>query len=372
MRLFRKSELKGIIGLLLIALLLGVVLLGLTGTLTAWFGFRFPWEKSISDKIVFVSDRNGHPDIWIMNPDGSGQKPLTHDEYVDSDPVVSPDGYSIIFVSNRNEGSQIYSMDVDGSNLHRISKITGNKSNPRFNDNGREISFICGGGMWRIGTDGSSPGRVLPTQQEVALERSNATKSPYVWAERSPDGELLAGVKMIEDRQEAVIMSRQDNMPKQIIQNTEEGPVPFSGEQVTAAWSNSGTKIVFSRTDSEGEGNLLVIDLENSSIVPFPKDKAMIDPVWSPDDSSIAAIEAKRRNAGDYIPKALVVVDFDFNRTIVDEGAITDARWSPDGKSIAYSKDGDIYLADIETGKIKNLTKGKGVNTSPNWSPAAK
>lgn len=371
MRILRKSELKGIIGLLFIALLLGVVLLGLTGAFTTWFGFRLPWEKSISDKIVFVSDRNGHPDIWIINSDGSDQKPLTNDEYIDSEPVVSPDGYSIIFVSTRDEGSQIYSMDVDGSHLHRISKITGNKSNPRFNYNGREISFLCGGGMWRIGTDGSSPGRVLPTQQEAAIERSDGTKSPYVWAERSSDGKLLAGVKMLEDRQEAVFMSGQDSAPKQIIQNTEQGPVPFAGEQVTGAWNNSGTKIVFSRTDMEGQGNLLVIDLENSSIIPFPTDKAMINPVWSSDDS-IAAVEAERRNAGDYMPKALLVVDLDLNRMVIDEGAITDAGWSPDGKSIAYSKDGDIYLADVETGKIKNLTEGKGANTSPSWSPAAK
>lgn len=374
MRVLRKTELKGILGMFSFAFLLGVIMLGLTGTLTQWFGWRLPWQKSISDKIVFVSDRNGHPDIWTMNPDGSDQKPLTDDEFPDSDPVVSPDGYTIVFVSSRSqEGSQIYSMDADGSHLHRISRITGSKSRPAFSHDGRELTFLCGGGLWRIGSDGSYPERVLPTPQETAIERMNATKNYYTWAKQSFDGKLLAGIRSSEDKQEVVWLSRHDDVPKLLSPTTDRGTLPITEERVFGEWNDSEAKLALSMTDPEGTGLLLVVDIESNSIPMLYSGNAMIDPIWSPDGGKIAAVEIERRNASDYIPVKLMELDLTRRETrVIDKGGITGVQWSPDGGSIVYSKNGDIYSADIETGKVSNLTNGKGVNKSPRWTPSAK
>lgn len=359
--------------MLFFALLLGVVILALTGTLTQWFGWRLPWEKSITNNIVFVSDRNGHQDIWIMNPDGTGQKPLTNDGFADSDPVVSPDGYSIVFVSSRGQdGSQIYSMDVDGSHLHRISKISGVKSRISISHDGSEIAFLCGGELWRIGSDGSQPGRVLPTQQEASVERMNGTKSYYVWAERSPDGKQLAGVRSADDKQEAVLMNSNDDAPKLMSPATDQGPLPITEEQVFEKWDRSGAKLAMTMTDSKGTGLLLVVDAENNNIPILYSGNAMTSPTWSADGSKIAAVEIKRRNANDYIPVKLMSFDI-ANREVkvVDKGDITDTGWASTGEVITYCKNGDIYSADVGTGKITNLTKGKGSNSSPVWAPSA-
>jgi len=48
------------------------------------------------------------------------------------------------------------------------------------------------------------------------------------------------------------------------------------------------------------------------------------------------------------------------------------AEWSPDGKSIVFSRNGDIVVVN-EFGKgLKRLTRGRAIDVSPTWSPDGK
>ncbi len=49
--------------------------------------------------IYFNSSRTGTMKLWRMNPDGTDQKQLTHDDMNDWFPHVSPDGKRIAFLS---------------------------------------------------------------------------------------------------------------------------------------------------------------------------------------------------------------------------------------------------------------------------------
>ena len=64
-------------------------------------------------KIVFQSTRDGNGEIYIMNPDGTGQTNLTNDRADDSRPVLSPDGKKVVFVSDRGGNEDVYLMDTD-------------------------------------------------------------------------------------------------------------------------------------------------------------------------------------------------------------------------------------------------------------------
>ena len=51
-------------------------------------------------KILFHSERTGVPKIWRMNPDGTAQEQITHDEqFADWFPHPSPDGKWLVFLS---------------------------------------------------------------------------------------------------------------------------------------------------------------------------------------------------------------------------------------------------------------------------------
>jgi Tol biopolymer transport system component len=57
----------------------------------------------------------------------------------------------------------------------------------------------------------------------------------------------------------------------------------------------------------------------------------------------------------------------------VSQGSDVSPAWSPDGRQIAFVsyRDGnsEIYLLDLRTGQLRNLTNHPGVDISPVWSP---
>jgi len=73
-------------------------------------------------KIVYTSDRGGggNLDVWTMNPDGTGQSRITTDPAGDLDPALSPDGTKVVFVRGLFSPSgppvfDIYSVNLGGT-----------------------------------------------------------------------------------------------------------------------------------------------------------------------------------------------------------------------------------------------------------------
>lgn len=69
-----------------------------------------------SKKIAYVSYENGSPDIFSINPNGTGKKRLTDTPLRDENPAWTKDGNHILFSSNRNlnVSSEIYIMKAEG------------------------------------------------------------------------------------------------------------------------------------------------------------------------------------------------------------------------------------------------------------------
>ena len=80
-------------------------------------------------KILF--EHRHHPDIWVMNADGSGRRNLTLSATQpfasDGAPAWSPEGRKILFVSNRGDGNwfEVYVMNADGSDKRKLTQLKG-------------------------------------------------------------------------------------------------------------------------------------------------------------------------------------------------------------------------------------------------------
>jgi len=72
-------------------------------------------------RIAFMSGRDGNPEIYVMNVDGSNLRRLTNHPAGDGTPTWSPNSQQIAFVSDRTGTPQIYLMGGDGSNVRRIT-----------------------------------------------------------------------------------------------------------------------------------------------------------------------------------------------------------------------------------------------------------
>ncbi len=133
--------------------------------------------------IVFHSARDGSSRIYVMNPDGTGERAITTGPG-DFWPDLSPDGRFVVFRSNRSGNNEIYVADVNGGTPVNISNSTANDDWPRWSPNGHRIAFHSNrDGNFNIFTvtpDGSDLRHVTT---DAALDQ---------WADWSPNGQQLA------------------------------------------------------------------------------------------------------------------------------------------------------------------------------------
>jgi Tol biopolymer transport system component len=91
-------------------------------------------------RFVFVSQRTGNPDIWLLDEQGR-ETQLTFDAAPDLAPVWSPDGARIAFETGRDGNSEIYVMDADGSNPLNLTRNAAGDHAPAWSPDGALIAF---------------------------------------------------------------------------------------------------------------------------------------------------------------------------------------------------------------------------------------
>ena len=98
------------------------------------------WAPS-GNQIAFTSNRTGRPQIWIMNADGSGQQKITNESWCDR-PTWSPAPFNeIAYASQSGGGYDIRIYDFATRNTRTITDGIGSNESPAFSPNGRHLAF---------------------------------------------------------------------------------------------------------------------------------------------------------------------------------------------------------------------------------------
>jgi len=97
--------------------------------------------RPVVARYVFVSQRTGNPDIWLLDEEGRDYQ-LTHHAAADTAPVWSPDGKRIAFESLRDGNSEIYVMDADGSNQVNLTVHAADDYAPAWSVDGSCLVFV--------------------------------------------------------------------------------------------------------------------------------------------------------------------------------------------------------------------------------------
>jgi TolB protein len=66
-------------------------------------------------KIAFTTNRDGNPEIYVMNRDGGNVRRMTNSPSIDVSPTWSPNGGQLAWVSDRTGTPKIYIMNADGT-----------------------------------------------------------------------------------------------------------------------------------------------------------------------------------------------------------------------------------------------------------------
>jgi TolB protein len=273
-------------------------------------------------KIAFTTDRDGNFEIYLMNPDGSGQVNLTNNPAFDARPAWSPDGTRIAFESDRDVAGpfppanvEIYVMNADGSNVVRLTNNTFQDYDPVWSPDGTRIAF------------GSTPGQ----DDEVFV--INADGSGLTNLTNNPADDY--DVSWSSDGQRIAFASDRD---------------------ITA--SIKSTEIYVMNADGSGLTRLTNNDLFDSR------------PLWSPDNSQIAYTSCCENSGEIYLMNA--DGSDQRNLTNLPSGEYL-GSWAPDGQHLIFYSDMDffnpeIYIIDIQTGEIARLTTNEVADQDPVWS----
>ena len=70
--------------------------------------------RPTAPSVAFSSTRDGNPEIYVANRDGSNLRRLTNNPGIDITPTWSPSGTQIAFTSDRTGTPQIYVVGADG------------------------------------------------------------------------------------------------------------------------------------------------------------------------------------------------------------------------------------------------------------------
>ncbi len=289
--------------------------------------------------LVFVSDRNGSDATWISDADGQRPRLLTNGGVY---PTWTPDGREVV------TGNRL--VDVRGGAGLTLQGVGPGAS---LTGNGRYIWFQAGTQAARYDrTDGSITNR-------TAL--AGGVLRPMV----SRDGKRLAYFTRFETRTALVVRELASGREQWVAMGMQpetfvppppfvpQGPLPpgFTppppppppglGPLPTSAWLPDESGIVTSHG-----GHLWKIDIASGNAVQIPF-TADVD----------IALGALVRGAG----------------TIDDSVRVREIRdpvLSPDGKRVAFTALGRVWLMDLPGGVPRRLTTSStGVELSPTWTP---
>lgn len=376
MRILRNPEYRGMLLLFLVIGGVGLALALATGTIELFSGPR------AFDKIVFVSEKTGEPEIWLMKPDGSGRQAITSGAKVRSAPAISPRANRIIYVGKFGKSEQVFAVGVRGGKPERLTSATGPKLQPAFTPDGNTISFIASGRVYAADKHGEHLSPIFPTPQEIHAAMTDPLRRgempvylSYAWG---PDSEAIVGIRQDSDgNHSAVFLPRRGAKPtfiplgpylNQLIaieSGSQRRPEAGVRVQVTGlSWAKSDPIFAITlATESDSHLLVFVVEKDNPAIAGFKSFRGAVvaEPNFAPDGSAIVMSISSPSKKGD---EGLLRLDLQSGTAqLLASGYFELPLYSPTGSKILATRwdqshsSRDLVSLDLATGELKQLTR---------------
>jgi len=350
--------------------------------------------------IAFESGKGGNWEIYVIKPDGTGEKNISNHPSWDVSPKWTKNG-RIIFSSGKGKEPAVYMVDTyasdKNSNLEEITNkilFASNRANPYALD------------IYITNADGIAPIRVTRAKkavhntapnwtpgnekimytemvEETAMGRActdyilnldgsgrkRITNSYSCLASYSADGKLIL-CKPLSGC--GGVISTPGTPADSGYLTKEETPNNWGDIDSYPSWSPDGKKIIYHSNREDGNPEIYIMNADGSEKTNLTKSTNIdLFPVFSPDGKYIAFHSERDGNAEICIMNA----DGSNPRRITDNPAKDSwPTWSPDGKWLAFhsNRDGNYEVYKIKTDGtgLTNLTNNPDAQDGcPAWSP---
>jgi TolB protein len=371
--------------------------------------FEGQWSPD-GKRIAFTSTRGGQKDIWVLSVDeaiAAGKDSalrLTSSASDEEYPSWSPDGSSIVFTGGPWRRQHFRLVPAAGGEVRNASREAGHAGACTYAPDGS--SLVCHrydsgtGDIVRISlVDGSEVSvttglawdykpSTSPDGKWIALSRSYEGSSniwlipatgvpgrPLIvsshddrWPSWSASGERLLFHRVVEQGKAIRMLDSQTGALETLV-GPDEQPLQASLHpmgRLLAYCAQQGTRRVIRVLDLQS-GERRDLRSKRAGDACFPR--------WSPDGARIAF------GLNDTGRWEVATVDASGdNERVLTRGEIGlhgmdgPLGWSPDGKRIVFQADtkpfeSDLYIVDVETRSLRNLTQDRWFDESPSWSP---
>ncbi|MBC8351682.1 MAG: S9 family peptidase [Planctomycetes bacterium] len=316
-------------------------------------GRRIVYVRNFMD--IMTDKRRSN--LWIINTDGSGHRPLTTGNRNNSSPRWSPTGDRLIYLSNSDDSTQIYCRWIETGDTAKLTNLKASPQELVWSPDGRSIAFSM------LLEDDPEPFVKLPRKPEGAE-----------WAEPPKLIEKTRyrydGAGYLKDGfHQLFVLSADGGSPRQLTH----GDFEHSG---TPAWSHDSKSLLFAanrQTDWELNPlreDIYEVNLKSRSLQPLTnREGPDFNPVVSPDGTKIAYVGFDDHYKG-YQVERLYVMDRDgSNKTPLTDAFDRDIQspvWRKDGQGlfVKYDDSGDTKVGFVDlSGNVRELAHHLGGTT---------
>ncbi|MGH7724457.1 MAG: hypothetical protein ACREOU_03435 [Candidatus Eiseniibacteriota bacterium] len=271
--------------------------------------FHLTGEAGIAQtKIAYVSKGKGTAELYVVDVDGYGPRPLTAFKAPITSPTWAPDGREVLFSSVRGSGWNLYGVPMRGGSSRQITRVGTLNHAPAYAPDGRAIAFSSNKDgnteIYVAGTDGSGMRR---------LTSHRGIDTAPAWA---PNGQRIAFTSDRAGSAQVYVMDRDGGNQRRLIHG-------------------------FSYSDS---------------------------PDWSPRGDRIAFVVRTGSGFDIYIAGA----EGENARPLITGGSNENPHWSPDGRQIVFSSNRGgsrgIWVTDLRGQSPRRLNLPGGAAANPAWS----
>ena len=265
----------------------------------------------------------------------------------------------IAFASTRGGNKEIWLMDYDGANQRQLSSLRSIALTPRWSPDGSRIAFTC---YPTSGTLLSAQICIysMLTERLVSWPRFRGTNSSPAW---SPDGSKLMFMSSMYGNPELFVADADGSHIRRVTHSV--------GASTSPSWNpKTGQQVAFV-SDRGGLPQLYTMDAEGGDVLklPLPDMGYVIDPAWSPSGQLLAF--SWRRPSGNYDIYLMELASHQLVELTRDAGRNERPSWAPDGRHIVFesTRTGtrQIWSMLADGASPRQLTT-EGQNESPNWS----
>ncbi|HUQ82326.1 MAG TPA: amidohydrolase family protein [Gemmatimonadaceae bacterium] len=354
-----------------------------------------------SDGRTIVFDLLG--DIYTLPIGGGSATRITSGQAFDGQPRFAPDGKSIVFVSDRSGSENLYLIDPNGQNLRPLTRGPNQAYvSPSWTPDGQYVIVSRSNDLWLYHRGGGSGLRLTgqtPAAAPAGGPGGGNAPSNFMGASASPDGRYIyagartgpAGYNQMLGSTQVVMYDRQTGRVERRTMNMGTGFRPaVSPDGKWLAYGSrrmaiTGLKL---RDLSSGDEKWLANDIQRDDIESRGSRDLLPGYAWMPDSKSIVLahhghiwkVDATTGQQAqipftaevDQMLGDLVRFEYPVNDTTLTVRQIRGARPSPNGKRLVFTALDRLWAMDLPNGTPKRLTTSGDGEHSPVWSPDGK